>query len=473
MNTRIDRRRFLQSGSAGAIAAGAAPAFVAGTAEGASAKEFSEPGRAIPIVEEADVVVCGGGPAGIAAAIAAARAGAKTRLLEVCGCLGGIWTAGLLTWILDTEAKGGILVELMEELDRREGGLRYGSTYKPYAYDAEAMKLLLEDMCLKAGVWIQLHTRVVAAALDESKRMQLAITESKSGRQAWAGKVFVDATGDGDLAVHAGCGFDYGRPGSGKAQPMSMTVLLAGLRAEEVTPFVRGLAEPAGYNDPKTRLLNEMKSAGVSPSYSRPTLFPIINGLFAMQSNHEYGVDGFDAAEVTRATLSARSEVNRLVNALRDLGGVWKDVRLVATTEQIGVRESRRIHGLYEVSTEDLIKGARHDDAVCRCYFAVDVHAPDPTKTKGIQRESVRAKPYDIPMRALIARDVKGLLTAGRCISGDFIAHSSYRVTGNSVPMGEAAGVAAALAAKNKCLPQNVPWAEISNRIKRPAAKTA
>ena len=121
----------------------------------------------------------------------------------------------------------------------------------------------------------------------------------------------------------------------------------------------------------------------------------------------------------------------------------------------------------WEGATEDLVSGARHDDAVCRCTFPVDVHSTDPTKDKGIPSQGVRARPYDIPYRALIAKDVNGLLLAGRCISGDFIAHSSYRVTGDAVAMGEAAGVGAAVAARTARLPQDIPWPEIKAELSK------
>jgi len=244
-----------------------------------------------------------------------------------------------------------------------------------------------------------------------------------------------------------------------------MIVLLVGIQPDEVAPFVRGLAEPRGERDPKSRLLEEMRRAGVEPSYSRPTLFYIREGLFCLMANHEYGVRATDADQITQATIRARGEVHKLVDGLRSLGGVWKNVQIVATPEHIGVREGRRIHGLYQVTKEDLTSGARHDDAVCRVTFPVDVHSTDPGKHKGIMKEGVRAKPYDIPYRAIIARDVDGLLMAGRCISGDFIAHSSYRVTGNAVAMGEAAGTAAAIAARTKRLPQDVPWPEIRHAL--------
>jgi hypothetical protein len=150
--------------------------------------------------------------------------------------------------------------------------------------------------------------------------------------------------------------------------------------------------------------------------------------------------------------------LHEIVRALKSLGGVWKNLHLASTAEQIGIREGRRIHGLYTVSTEDVIGGARHADAVCRCHFSVDIHSTDPTQNKAIAKHHYKALPYDIPLRALIARDVKYLLMAGRCISGSFEAHASYRVTGNAVALGQGAGVAAALSAQHQIPPQDLPW---------------
>jgi len=405
-------------------------------------------------------VVCGAGPAGVAAAIAAARAGAKTRLLEANGCLGGVWTAGLLSWILDCANKGGLMKEILAALDARRATAHYGYSA---GYDVERMKLLLEDLCRHAKVGVRLHTRVVAAVCDRDARLRMAITESKSGREAWAAKVFVDATGDGDLAAQAGCGFDCGRPGTGQTQPMSMLALLVGLKLDAVRPFVIGLDR--GKPSAKERLRAEMGRAGVEPSYGHPSLFYVCDGLYCLMANHEYGVSAVDAQAISDATLRARSEVHKLVGALKTLGGPWTDAQIVATAEHIGVREGRRIRGLYQVSTDDLVRGAVHDDAVCRVTFGVDIHSTDPKRTKAIMTDGVKARPYDIPYRALIARDVKGLLLAGRLISGDFVAHSSYRVTGNAVAMGEAAGAAAALAAAEGKLPQELASKDIAARL--------
>jgi len=421
---------------------------------------FSESERDIPIVEETDVVVCGAGPAGVCAAIAAARMGAKTRLIELHGCLGGVWTAGALSWIIDSAGKPGIMAEITDELERRGARATRVPNGKNYAYDVEAMKLLLEEMCVAAGVDVRLHTRVVAAARGVDNRLSVVITESKSGREAWSAKVFVDATGDGDLGALAGCGFEMGSPETGAVQPMSLMAWITGVQFDEIEAFVGG-----SMGEPKKRLFAEMERAGVPPSYAGPTIFRVRNDLFALMANHQYGVFANDAEAITKATLEARAEVHRLVSALKSLGGIWKGLQIVATGAQIGVREGRRIHGHYEVSAEDLRDGVKHEDAICRVTFGIDVHSTNPDKNKGVEAKPHKSQPYDIPLRALIAKDVDGLLLAGRCISGDFIAHSSYRVTGNATMMGQAAGVCAALAVSQDCLPQAVPFVLVKEAL--------
>ena len=432
-------------------------------------RTFVEPERRVPLVDDCDVIVCGAGPAGVSAAIASARCGAKTRLIEARGCLGGVWTAGLLSWILDWKNKSGFMAELRQRLLDTKSAAIYDNDL---GYMPERMKWLLEQLCSEAGVRVQLHTRV-SAAYCEQGRLTTIVADSKSGREAFRAKVFIDATGDGDLAAQAGCTFAVGRQGSRQTQPMSMIAMLVGLDPKAVARFVRGLAEPLGEMRPKMRLYEEMQRAGVTPSYAQPTLFYIRDGLYCMMANHEYGVSAFSAAEITEATLRSRAEVHRLIESLRTLGEPWTNVQIVATNEHIGVREGRRVKGLYEVTIDDLRQSKEHEDAVCRVTFPIDVHATDPSKEKGIERADFRVKYYDIPYRALVAKDVHGLLTAGRCISGDFIAHSSYRVTGNAVPMGETAGVAAALAAQSNRLPSELPWTEIHARREQLRAASA
>ncbi len=420
---------------------------------------INEPPRETPIVDQADVLVAGGGPAGVATALSAARAGARVRLIETHGCLGGIWTSGLLSWILDAGNKRGIMRELLERFQATgDCGPRF---FGGRACDPEAMKLLLETLCAQANVAVRLHTRVVAVRRDPSdpRRLSHVITESKSGREAFAARVFIDATGDGDLAAGAGCGFDFGRDGDGKTQPMSMIAYLAGIPHDhpDVAPLMHRPGCPWGADS--DAIVAALRRAGVDPSYGHPILIPIHDSLCIMMANHEYGQSGLDAGQITAATLRSRAEVHRIVDALRTQGGAWGQSRLVATAAQIGVREGRRIHGRYTLTARDLIDGAQFDDAICRVTFPVDVHALSDCGDKKFDNAGVKARPYDIPLRALIARDVDGLLMAGRCISGDFSAHASYRVTGNAVAMGQAAGAVAAVAIQQHCLPHEAPWA--------------
>ena len=423
---------------------------------------FHESARNVPVVRSADVIVCGGGPAGFAAALAAARSGAKTLLIDVAGCIGGVWTAGALSLIIDSKGKPGIMAELQGQMARHSSGHWIGSSI---VYDPEAMKYLLETTLLEAGVSIRLHTRVVGAVTDPNGRLSTIVTESKSGREAWTAKTFIDCTGDGDLAAQAGCQFELGHAETKATQPMSLMALFTGVETDDIAQFIRGDAEPRKLGNPKANLLAEFRKAGIDPSYGGPTIFRIRDGLYAMMANHQYAALSINADDVTAATLQARGEVNRLIWSLRKLGGIWSGLQLVATAEQIGTREGRRIRGRYHVTADDLRRGARFDDAICRVNFGIDVHSTNPKNTKAIEAKPFRSQPYDIPLRALIARDVTGLMMAGRCISGDFIAHSSYRVTGDAVTMGEAAGVTSALAASVSTTPDAVPFTEVARAL--------
>jgi hypothetical protein len=462
----IGRRNFL--GAAIASAALAPPLALGAESPSAAQGKFNEPGRDLPLANDADVIVCGAGPAGVAAAITAARAGAKVRLFEWRGCLGGIWTAGLLGYFLDFD-KPGFAKELRDQLDAR--GARANSTSASrFCYDPEALKLLLEELCVEAGVKFQYHTRV-SAAFREGERLTTIVTDSKSGRQAWRAPVFIDTTGDGDLGFQAGCAFEIGMSEDCPCQPMSLNALLVVKDVEALRKFVRfGKPNPGENSDgeKKGRIKDALVSTGHFPSYAGPTMWHVSGNLIFAMMNHEYGIKPWDAAEVTAATVRARAEMNKMVSGLRALGGPWEGIQIVATAEQIGVRDGRRIKGRYTVLQDDLARGARHDDAVVRVRFGIDVHAlsADHNKKHAIMPKDIAMKPYDIPLRALIAKDVDGLMMAGRCISGDFIAHSSYRVTGNAVAMGEAAGVTAALAALSKRMPHEIAWSESEARLK-------
>jgi hypothetical protein len=243
---------------------------------------------------------------------------------------------------------------------------------------------------------------------------------------------------------------------------MSLNALLVCKDAAALDDYIHHSDPSARDGVSKKNFLAAIKSAGHFPSYSAPTLWQVRDNLLLVMMNHEFGIKPFDAAQVTEATVRARGEMNKIVNSLRTLGGPWEGLQIAATAEQIGVRDGRRIAGRYTVNKDDLIKGARFEDAVTRPTFGVDIHAltADHNKTAGYTNSGIKVTPYDIPLRAMIARDVDGLMMAGRCISGDFIAHASYRVTGNAVGMGEGAGAIAAIAALSKRLPHEVPWSE-------------
>ncbi len=405
---------------------------------------IQEPARETPVSGVYDVVVCGGGPAGVAAAVAAARAGARCLLAEQYGSLGGIWTTGLLSYFLDWANKPGLMAEIVGRLEARGARAVDSRGRGTNAFDPEQVRFLLDELCLEAGVTLQLHSRVVAARVAGGV-LTHAVIESPSGREAVAGRQFIDCTGNGDLGAIAGCGFDMGHPQTGATQPMSLIALLTGLCRDEVRPFFYEQGD--AWSAPKDRLREAMERGGCSPSYAKPSLFPLREDLFLLMANHEYGYRGTDVRDLTAATLHARRELHALVAALRSLGGPWARVRVAATGAQIGVREGRRIHGRSTVTVEDMAAGRQYPDAACRVTFGIDVHSTDPGAGKGIEPSPVKTRPYEIPLGALQARDVEGLWMAGRCISGDFLAHSSYRVTGNAVAMGETAGAAAARAA--------------------------
>lgn len=414
-----------------------------------------ESAKKVSITATADVIVCGGGPAGVAAAVAAARSGADTILIEAKGCLGGVWTAGMLTWLFEMEQPG-LATEIGQLLDSRQA--RFGDNYYKYSYDVEAMKLLCEELCLEAGVKIRLHTDLVGAVVEDGT-LQAVITESKSGREAWQAKVFIDCTGDGDLGAVAGCDFALGNS-ENKMQPWTLMGMFAVPDINQIADYVYCYHGSHVAKQSQEKFKSVLQQAGIETSYGNPTIFQAGQNLCALMINHEYGYSSIDADDLTQATINARKEISQVVNGLKKVGGGWEGITLVGTAEQIGVREGRRIKGLYELTKDDLMTGSVFPDGVCTVSFNIDIHSLAPEKDKGLKTQEV--KPYQIPFRSLVAKDVKGLMMAGRCISGDWYAHASYRVTGCSVVTGEAAGTAAAYSVKSGICPDEIAWEKIA-----------
>ena len=447
----FSRRAFLMS-------AAAAPALAMETGGQPAKGFFREPSRDLPI-GECDVIVAGGGPAGISAAVSAARAGAKVRLFEMHGALGGVWTSGFLGCLIDfdkSDTDREILRRLKDMgvlLDRNPHRKNIRAT--SFVYDPECMKVVCEEMCTEAGVEFFLHTAVVAAHRDPSGRnIEAVVTESKDGRRAWRAKMFIDCTGDGDLSAQSGCGFDVGGPGGTNDQPASLCAMVASPHPDRIAPYV--VNHPSNFDDkgrhtdsPKKKMREEMVRAGLVPSYSMPTLFMVREGIYVWMMNHVYGLKVDDAAGITRETVRVRREVLESARALAKLGGVWDGFCVVATAEQLCHRAARRVHGRYTLNVADVQSGAVFPDAVTTSRFTVDVHATTAERNRkaAYGTMGVKARPFQIPLRACMAKDVDNLYLAGRCISGDFISMASYRVTGSAVAMGEAVGRAAARAA--------------------------
>ena len=445
----LTRRRFFES----AVVASAA--VVANSTPGAPAAPVSvrESARDVPVAGSCDVLVAGGGPAGIAAAVTAARKGAKVILLEMQGCLGGIWTGGLLSCLIGVDKS-----EFDREILARLG--KYGAVQprrpkgRNMMYEPEYMKLVCEEMCMEAGVRIRLHTSVVGVVKDSSGRMiDAVVTESKKGREAWRAKYFIDTTGDGDLGALSGCGFDVGgeKPGDPE-QPASLMAVVSIPDDRGISRYVTN--EPSNYSadgkrivNAKLELLSALNKVGISPSYGHPTLFRIHKGLFALMANHEYDIPVDDADAITTATLDARREIFNITDALVTKGGdAWKGLRVVSTAERLAHRRARRLHGRYTLTIEDCFEGRKFPDGLCTCSFGIDVHAVSKAMNRKLPAGSPfsrRTKPYQIPLRSCRAKDLDNLFMAGRCISGDFLSQSSYRITGTAIGMG--VGVAEAV----------------------------
>lgn len=436
----IGRRGFI-SGSAllgaSAITAGCS------TAKGVSAKDAGA----------CDVFVAGGGPAGIAAAIGAARAGAKVQLVESEWSLGGVWTTGLVPGVLRFGSCD-LDREISERLERYHARVerwpgRESARYTNYLFEPEYMKLVLSELLSEAGVSYRLGTFVTAAETSGGE-ISAAVTESASGRERWRARTFVDCTGDGTLAARAGCGYDLGDGAGGPGQPASLLALVTIPDDRGILEFVAN--DPSNIDekgravslDVKHRLTRELRRIGIDNSYAAASLMRLSGNVFIFGGSHEYGVNLEDADSITAATERSRREILTVLDGLVAKGGErWKGLRVVATGERLAHRDARRIHGRYTLTVEDAINGSRFEDAVARASSSVDVHATS-RAANDVRPEGApgptRYKPFDIPLRACRAKDLENVYMAGRCISGDFITHASYRMTGTAVATGFAVG---------------------------------
>jgi len=413
--------------------------------------------RRTPVVADTDVLVIGAGPAGVGAALAAARGGARTLLVERHGMLGGIWTAGLLNPFYDFKRKGWLVAEIIQRL---EAAGAWADWKGSASFDTEVMKLTLETLMAEAGVEFWYYSFAVDTIVEDG-RVRGAIIESKSGREAVVAKVVVDTSGDGDVAAHAGAPFQLGRLEDGMCQPMTLMFEVTGVKdytqnsGEQLyDEMVRAITEH--------QLPVELPFArvGYAPwviHFPRPDTADI-------EATHIYGVSGLDTRQLTQAVVEGRRQAHDLVQVMRHIPGL-ENVQLTQTAPGIGVRECRRIEGRYTLALEDLQAGRDWPDAVTFCAFNIDIHNVRSPNDSGVRREPARV--YGIPYRCLVPRTLGGLLVAGRCISGTHEAHASYRVTGTCMAMGQAAGLAAAMVAADGKSPEELDGALLRAELSR------
>jgi ribulose 1,5-bisphosphate synthetase/thiazole synthase len=404
------------------------------------ASVIAEPAREIPVRWEADVVVCGGGPAGTAAAIAAARHGAKTLLLERYGCLGGLATGGLVVVLPHFQCHGrhvigGIGREMRDALiDTGEAAFRGGSDRS--AFDPEAMKWLSVRLCHEAGLKI-LHHVWVAGAVVEDGKVHAVIVESKAGRLAVRGKLFVDATGDGDVFAATGADFETSNQYIGL--PFRLTNV-------DVAKWEQTREENPGVVADAMRAAME---AGGWEGYFGVNPLPTPDG-FMWGNNMLCEVDALDPESLTHVETEGREAIRRSLHVLREKLPGFEKAWLVDTASQVGVRRSRRLIGEYVMTEEDVSQeDSRFEDAIGR----------------GNDFRNERLA-YDIPYRSLLPRDVNGLLVAGRCISCTHEALEPIREIHVCWVIGEAAGTAAAMAVQAGCEPRDVPVPELQGRLR-------
>jgi len=402
---------------------------------------IQEPARSTPIRKPRfDVLVAGSGPAGFVAAVASARMGAKTLIVERLPLLGGNLAAGGVQNIRqfsDGQGRliiGGIPLEFARELQAR--GMTVGEPETgPYLrHYPETSKLVIQEMLLESGADIMLHSPIVSVVRD-GDAAEGVIVENKSGREAILARVLVDATGDGDVFALAGAAFDQ-RP-KGEVMPMTMAFILGGLPKEDWPEVLT----PERYH-----ALKDTTAAHGSPTpLPGAGTFPMAEPGFAYINGTRCFADCTDADDLTAAELEGRRQVHALVEFLRQHVPGFGDCYVASTPAITGTRESRRLRGLYALTRDDVLGVRGFEDQICRGAYKIDVHSGHDGTTRYEDLEPGRS--YGIPYRCLIPKKVDGIIAAGRCLSAEPDALGSARVMATCMATGQAAGAAAAMAA--------------------------
>ncbi len=439
-----------------------------------------------------DVVIAGGGPAGINAAIAAGRLGMKTMLVERYGFLGGMSTAALVyPWMTFHTENGkqvikGIAQEIVDRLMEAGGSPGHlrdtiGFVYSVTPYRPEVYQVLALEMLQEAGVSILLHSFIDDAMVEEEVIKGVYVT-GKSGRQLIESKMFIDCTGDGDIACLSGAPMQIGRESDQLMQPMTMKFRMSGVDLNKVKEYM--LENPEHFYE-KT-LMDELKSgsvpltavqgfypqweAGGVPINRDQVLFFTGPGEDEVLINcsRVQGYNGTKVDDLTRAEYEGRKQVLQLAEFLQSSVPGFEKARVTNVGTQIGIRETRRIEGKYILTKKDVTAGVKFDDCIARSGYPIDIH--DPTK-KNVEVAWVEGDgAFDIPYRSLVPKKVSNLLAAGRCISTTHEAFATTRLTPSAMATGQAAGTAAYLAVKDQVSPAEVDVSELKRLLEENGA---
>jgi len=428
------------------------------------------PDRGLPVHDEVDVLVCGGGPAGFAAAVAAARTGADVLLIEQTNCLGGIATAGghnhicLFTeWGTDVRIVGGVAYEMAERVETLGYGRITGGNVD---FELEGMKLALEQMAGEAGVKLLYHTLFADALVAEEAVVGAAI-QNKSGRQAVRARRVIDATGDADVAASAGAPYEIGRPGDGACQPATLMFTIGGVDWQRVSDF-------RGNNHELKDVWAAAQDAGDMAPFQSVVMgwwwTPTRPDQVGVNFTHLVGADATDAASITAATIEGRRQAFAMIPVFRKYVPGMENCYLVSTAALLGTRESRRIVGQVVLTEDDLLARRDWPDAVGYGSFFIDIHN---CTGPGMDAETRRPEPgfrYQMPYRCMVPTGVANLLVAGRCVSVTHQALGSTRVMPQCAALGQAAGTAAALSIAAGAPPADIDVAGLQDRLRADGA---
>jgi hypothetical protein len=433
-------------------------------------KTLQEVNRLLPVFDQVDVLVVGGGPAGIGAALAAARLGAKVLIVEQFNCLGGVATSGGHNHYSQFNAYGDTSLQVVggiaDELRRKLLGRGY-ATYDGSCldFDVEGMKLLLDEMTAEAGVSVLYYT-FYCDTLVEDRRVVGGIIQNKSGRQAVLAQRVVDCTGDGDAAYHAEADFEMGRPIDGRCQPTTLMFTIGGVDWSRVASWRNNY-------DMREVWLKAQRDGIMEPFQSVIMGFwhtDVLPDQVGINMTHMINVDSTNAADLTRATIEGRWQAHHLVGVFRQVVPGMEKCYLISTAPSLGLRESRRIKGVVTITAQDVMSSRAWEDSIGYGSFFIDIHNPaGPGMSDQVWRPR-RGFHYQVPYRALVPEQIDNLLVAGRCISADHVALGSLRIMSTCTVMGEAAGVAAVMSIHEEVTPRQLDHRLLSLQLKKQGA---